>query len=328
MTKTLRPIYCLALSVFLLVLMSQQADAGKHRILKVDDFRKGEVFCRGFEIKEPLTVDIYAIGSGWKSGRSLTAYGWIIRSGSLEPVWVMDSRNTDRIGRDKKLREYDSSIELEPGRYEAYFYAGTPYGSVSYSIEINNLGDIYELVIDALNKSSISKLEDLEDELEDLEDELEDLEDELEDLDEEYEHESGEMKRLLKKQSRIVEDYLLEITTDSKDFSREGCSYSSDCVIAEILEPDHDLYSSVGFSLDKPVDVKIAALGEYSDFDDVFMDHGWLLDADSRQQVWSMERRNTEPAGGADKNRMATAELQLEKGNYLLYYVTDDSHAF
>ena len=57
------------------------------------------------------------------------------------------------------------------------------------------------------------------------------------------------------------------------------------------------------------------------------VDYGWIINADSREKVWMMERWNTEPAGGASKNRVASEEITLPKGNYIAYYSTDDSHS-
>jgi len=41
-----------------------------------------------------------------------------------------------------------------------------------------------------------------------------------------------------------------------------------------------------------------------------------------------MEVEDTEPAGGAEKNREVTRIIHLDAGEYVLHYRTDDSHAF
>jgi hypothetical protein len=41
-----------------------------------------------------------------------------------------------------------------------------------------------------------------------------------------------------------------------------------------------------------------------------------------------MEYDDTEHGGGADKNRMVEKTVRLEKGNYMVYYVTDGSHSY
>ena len=44
------------------------------------------------------------------------------------------------------------------------------------------------------------------------------------------------------------------------------------------------------------------------------------------EEIWTMTRSNSRPAGGADKNREAEAVLTLMPATYTLRYVTDDSH--
>lgn len=85
-------------------------------------------------------------------------------------------------------------------------------------------------------------------------------------------------------------------------------------------------YSSKGFSLTKATDVDIYALGE--GWKDEMFDYGWLIDANSRQKIWQMKYRNTEHAGGAIKNRIERQKLTLDKGSYMLYYKSDDTHSF
>jgi hypothetical protein len=306
-----------------------QAQAGVHEIVNVDDFRRGEVFCQGFTLKEPMQIDIYAVGAGRKDNRTLSAYGWIIRPNSLEPLWLMDQSNTEALGRGEVLREYDRSFELEPGEYRAYFYAGPSITKATVNIELDGLGDLYKYIVHLFDDEVMVELDEVEvdlDELEeDLEEGLEDLKEELEKLEEREYNLDEDAYRYSR---RVLRDYRFEITTDSDAFSVAGCSYATPNTVAKLLEPDHDLYASVGFSLAGPIEAEVMAIGEYSSFNDVFVDHGWLINADTREQVWSMNRRNTRYAGGSRKNRAARQELTLPAGNYILYYVTDDSHAF
>ncbi len=81
-----------------------------------------------------------------------------------------------------------------------------------------------------------------------------------------------------------------------------------------------------GFTLKRPMDVRIYALGEMSGDD--MVDYAWIVDATTHQRVWTMTADNTEPAGGASKNRMFDGVVRLSPGNYLVYYRSDDSHSF
>ena len=88
---------------------------------------------------------------------------------------------------------------------------------------------------------------------------------------------------------------------------------------------DHE-YRNEGFTLNKPLKLHIFALGEGRDNE--MFDYGWIVNTKTREKVWTMKFRDTEPAGGDDKNRMFDGIVQLEPGNYMAYYVTDGSHAY
>ncbi len=95
--------------------------------------------------------------------------------------------------------------------------------------------------------------------------------------------------------------------------------------IVEITRVRDDQYYSQGFSLKKDMDVRVFCIGEGSrDMDD----YGWISNADTREKVWEMRYRDTEHAGGAGKNRMVNEVIKLKKGNYIAYYMTDDSHSY
>jgi hypothetical protein len=83
---------------------------------------------------------------------------------------------------------------------------------------------------------------------------------------------------------------------------------------------------SSGFALTRPADVRVYALGESTG--DGMADYGWIVNADTHERVWAMTQENTEHAGGAEKNRVADKVIHLDAGNYLVYYVTDDSHSY
>ena len=70
------------------------------------------------------------------------------------------------------------------------------------------------------------------------------------------------------------------------------------------------------------------AIGEYSSGDRVFVDFGWIINAETRKKVWQMDKWNTSWAGGGRKNRSFVGEVKLPAGNYVAGYATDDSHSF
>jgi len=82
---------------------------------------------------------------------------------------------------------------------------------------------------------------------------------------------------------------------------------------------------SYGFTLEKRIKVNLYAVGE--GWDNEMFDFAWLMDADSHRKVWQMRDEDSEPAGGAVKNRLVRDELTIEPGNYILKYKTDDNHS-
>jgi len=83
-----------------------------------------------------------------------------------------------------------------------------------------------------------------------------------------------------------------------------------------------------GFELLETAKVEINALGEYSKLTHQFVDYGWIINARTREKVWSMDQNNTKHAGGSEKNRMADEIIELQPGAYKVFYSTDDSYAY
>jgi hypothetical protein len=81
-----------------------------------------------------------------------------------------------------------------------------------------------------------------------------------------------------------------------------------------------------GFTLDKPMNVRIYAIGEGRNGE--MFDFGWIENARSGQRVWEMKYRETQHAGGAEKNRRFDDVIHLDKGSYLAFFRTDDSHSY
>ncbi len=101
----------------------------------------------------------------------------------------------------------------------------------------------------------------------------------------------------------------------------------------KLTEPVVDLtrirnneFVSQGFELKKDAKVSVQCFGESGG--DYFADKGWIIDLSTGKTVWQIDRYNSDHAGGASKNRMAFESLNLDRGKYVAYFSTDDSHAF
>ena len=99
-------------------------------------------------------------------------------------------------------------------------------------------------------------------------------------------------------------------------------------MIVALTKIGDDELRSRGFTLRRPMDVRIYALGEGSDPDGEMDDYAWILDVTTHTRVWAMRYPDTEPAGGADKNRLFDGTIHLDPGSYLVYYRSDGSHSY
>jgi hypothetical protein len=99
----------------------------------------------------------------------------------------------------------------------------------------------------------------------------------------------------------------------------------SDLTFVSLTDVGDDELVSEGFSLSSPMDVRIFAIGEGTRSD--MADYAWIVDANTRRRVWSMDYKDTEHAGGADKNRLSDDRVRLDAGSYLAYYRSDGSHS-
>lgn len=85
-----------------------------------------------------------------------------------------------------------------------------------------------------------------------------------------------------------------------------------------------DASADMGFSLDRQVTLDVTSVGEARE--DGAFDYGWIVNTATHERVWEMSYDRSEPAGGADKNRIAHTTLTLPAGRYAAFFATDDTH--
>jgi hypothetical protein len=96
--------------------------------------------------------------------------------------------------------------------------------------------------------------------------------------------------------------------------------------LVSLIEIGDDANRSAGFTLRRPMDVRVYAIGEASGND--MVDYAWIVDAASHKRIWTMRYDDTEHAGGAEKNRLFDKRMHLDAGSYLVYYKSDGSHSY
>ena len=83
---------------------------------------------------------------------------------------------------------------------------------------------------------------------------------------------------------------------------------------------DEDELRVVGIELTQDGTVKVEAAGARPRYSDHLSAYGWILDADTREIVWSMDEERTSRSDDNRSLRQAEAELDLKKGRYELYF--------
>lgn len=86
-------------------------------------------------------------------------------------------------------------------------------------------------------------------------------------------------------------------------------------------EETHD---RIAFDLSRPTDVEVYMVGEASRR--TSYDHGWIIDAKTREPVWNFDWVRSQPAGGSARNRVARDRITLPAGSYAAFFTRDGSH--
>jgi len=276
---------------------------GETSIVSLRDFRTEELKSAGIEVSAPVEVRITARGGGEESGwmskgeEAMFASAWIIDASTRKPVWEMTVRNSSSTSRDD--REFDGRIRLDAGKYEIYFSAPI-FSHKSWKSHV-------VLNIDHRRSSLFGEDEDQDawflkgwwsDDIPKL-----------------WEERAGE--------------WGIDLFVDEGQKSRIS-SFSAPAPQNNTLFRAAGLGDNViirqGVRVQKDMSVKVNCIGEIP-VDDDPVDFGWIVNAETRERVWEMGSRNSSHAGGAPKNRMVDRTIHLDKGRYVVYFVTDDSHS-
>jgi len=258
-------------------------------LLELDHFDQDELRVVGFELTQGGTIQVDALGARPRSSDHLSAYGWILKADTRDIVWSMDEERTERNEDNRILREARAELQLDPGRYEVYFWAGTRQTDVHV-----NFGNVSRFL-----RGHWDDHRDWRDDRWDLED--------------------------------AIDECRMTLSSDNLNASQ-----------FRKFEPDGDLgnalvrhnrlgdseHRETGFELSRDMDLRVYAVIEFPDDWRHPADHAWIRDARSREIVWEMEWRDTDPAGGARKNRKIDTTISLPKGRYVLVVGTDDSHSW
>ncbi len=261
------------------------------------DFSRGDLVVDGFELKNKTEISIEAIGAEFQRSDFMMAYGWIIDADTREPVWILANEDTKRYRRTRTLREYTDNISLPTGRYEIIYFVGESFIFSDGNIIIKDFEDVGNVLEAIFGSDDDGDTYILGGDYDDFFDEIDELK--------------------------------FTIRAPSGTFVKfNPVEYVKAKAIIDFSKPEDDFLEKKGFTLKKDLSLTIHAIGEYSSGDRVFVDFGWIMNADTREKVWQMDKWNTSWAGGGRKNRYFNEEVDLPAGNYIAGFATDDSHAF
>ena len=265
--------------------------AGEKDLVSFDSIYPREIRKQGFQLTKsgPITITTAGAYYNSRSNAIILGYAWIIDSNSREKVWETRS---ERI-RSKNIRatQQEEEVTLPAGVYEAY-YSSFPYYRSHRDWDYDHDKSLGKIIVGLIKGFDFDELEG-------------------NDFD------------------RICERFYLKINGDGFDLTDSALETlvqkNDKNALVHFFANHDDEYYEQGFELSGETELRIRATGELHEKGRY--DYGWIIETESRQKVWQMDFHDTEPAGGASKNRKADQTITLEPGKYAAIFVTDDSHS-
>jgi hypothetical protein len=288
--------------------------AGERTVVSLRNMNSVELKSAGIEVSQTTTVHIVARGAGDSKcdydsrdddRNDMFAHGWIINADTRQVVWEMNRDNTSSSRDD---RTFDGDLTLQRGTYEVYFAAATftyvsTFKNISMNVDHREQGIFNSGVRQTTNKWKGWFQGWFDDWFGD-------------DVREEWNDRSKEWGIDV----LVDEGKVSSFRTFTPPRTFQNTVFSA----TKLGEGE---FVRRNFAVAEPLKVRIYALGEGYRNSSELADYGWIVNLQDRSRVWEMKWRNSESAGGASKNVRYDNEVSLPKGEFALYYVTDDSHS-
>jgi len=258
-------------------------------LTEIKDILPKEIKVEGFRLHRNQEVEIEAVGFRPRKHGAILSQAWILNAETRDLVWELEDANVNNRGR--RLAEFDDQVSLPKGSYEVYYstFRHSRFGNKE------GLGDFIERMFREIFN-------------EDEEDEYEDYE--------EHRRDWKECKIVVRGNG----------TRCKKNEIEEFRNVFNENAFVSMIGLRDDVYLQKGFQVDKTVDIQIYALGEARR--DGTFDYGWIMNTETHEKVWKFNYLDSAPAGGGKKNRYIDETITLQPGQYVAFFVTDDSHSY
>jgi len=268
-----------ALFLPLLLILSTAALSAQGSVLAdVRDIHEFEIKSDSFTLDSPQEIFIRAVAISDRY-RGPGSSAWILNADTREVVWKLHQAR--QRSRSRGLADYEATLQLPKGNYEAYFTAYYQPGD-----DIESFGDFIDFISGRI-------------------------------------FDGNRRRRDYRTMQFTIHGTGQNVGHEGVDRWHEQFRNNTIVSLASLWD---NSYVQQGFSLEKPADVIIYAIGEGRD-EDLF-DYGWIINTKTGARIWEMNDRNTRPAGGASKNREVRETLSLPAGQYAAFFVTDGSHSY
>jgi hypothetical protein len=143
LARSLRPP---ALAAFCCLVTLSNLPAAAETLVRIDDYDLDEIRSTGFELPRKARIEIEAVGVRSRWASEFTAYAWIVDASTRKTVWSQEQERSERWRDSKSLRRSRDEIELDPGRYELYAWAGSRWTGRGIRIQLTGVDDWHDIV--------------------------------------------------------------------------------------------------------------------------------------------------------------------------------------
>jgi hypothetical protein len=129
---------------------------------------------------------------------------------------------------------------------------------------------------------------------------------------------------------RRYSNFSMRVSAPDKYFELRDVNKSMDDfaenALVSFLRVRDDEFFQKSFTVKSEAELNIRGIGEQLDHD--LLDFAWIVNDNTLEKVWPNDDTHFTNAGGGRKNKLVSEKIDLEKGEYTLYYISDGSHSY